>query len=352
MLTSGFLHARIISAPWLQAVTPHAVTVSVECDAPDSVTVIYGNGTDPDQMANLIIVTTARGEPATWVHVISLKGLKPMTRYHYSVQQGESDSGLFEFFTAVEPGNPFRAIWMADFPDKRPESAPVFSWLKLASPMVMFYGRRFTPSPGCSDKHEELLFQEMSYFHSGVPFFSAIPPVSFENAGNGNFIHYPEADRDSVSFYAVDYGDLHVLYLDSRLPLDSASIQYQFVREDIIKCRQRWKMVISDLPAGCPDCPEDRDFSRLIREVLEPNGVDFILSSFPHRYHHHQVHGIHCIVAGPWGTVLPSNTERIEGEVIQSGKPLFLIIDVAPSRIKIFVQNEHNQQMDMIDRWK
>lgn len=346
---SGLIHARILSGPWLQAVTPHSVAVLVESDSRDSVTVVFRNGNDPEQTSGSILTDVLSGRPLTWLHLISITNLTPMTRYRYSLQQGGAVSQEYFFFTAVEPGNPFRAIWMADFPDKKAEAASILQYAANADPMVIFYGSSFFPSiPHLKDGLERKE-RDTKSLHSFVPFYSALPPLFRNSEDTGIYIRYPSSGTDSFPFYSVDYGDLHVLYLNSSLPLDTASSQYHFARLDIARSRQQWKIVMTDLLPGCPGCSVDPDFSRLIREELEPGGVNIILSTAPHRYQHHRWNGIHYLMAGmAEDHKLPDIQDGSAWEPGR-GNPFYLIMDVATSRLKIFVHNEQNQQMEMID---
>ncbi len=352
MQMAGLMQARVLSGPWLQAVTPHAVTVIVECDTEDSVTVVFGNGIDPERTAATLAADVSSVPTPTWFHTIRLLNLTPMTRYRYSLLQGGVVSPEYFFFTAVEPGDPFRAVWMAGFPVKTQGAALALQYTAHANPMVIFYGSRFLPPLSNSTYGLDSQIKETKDLHSFVPYYSALPPFFCSRGDSGSYIHYPSPETNSVSFYSIDYGDLHVLYLCRNLPLDPASPQYQFARQDIARSRQRWKIVMTDRIVGCPGCPDDPDFSRLIREELAPGGVDIILSSSPHRYHHQPLDGIHYLVAGLADDVFPSDTLHGFTGGSGTGNPLYLIIDVSASRIKIFVQNAYNQQMDMIDLWK
>src|SRR5271157_5987451 len=100
--------AKILMAPYLQAVTTNSVFVLVECDSQDTVWVDFGRTMAYGRAAMDSIVLPTDAKVPTYVHKIMLKGLKPNNTYYYQVRQGTSHSPGYNFHTAVEPGTAYR----------------------------------------------------------------------------------------------------------------------------------------------------------------------------------------------------------------------------------------------------
>ena len=352
LLFSGFLllvmslQAKILMKPYLQAVTTNSVFVLVECDSRDTVwiefgkTPSYGNRTP----ASIISVTTAY--PATFIHKIRLTGLYPNSIVYYRARQGNSVSTGSSFQTAVEPGTPFRLTWMADFRTHTYIHAKIAALVAKANSVVSIYGGDLCLNGEYRSWKKEFFLPEELSLISRVPFFNS----TGNHEGNGPntiaFLRNPESASQSQQYYSFDYGDLHVLVLNTETNDKPGSPQYRFAEEDLKASTKPWKIVVSHAPAYCGGGHgEDTNMVRMTKRIFEPNHVNLVLSGHSHFYQHNLVNGIHYLVIGSVGAPL-ANPENRSYTLVSAKDYNWAILDVSPLTLVLTVYNALNTKLD------
>lgn len=341
------LFARILMTPWLQAVSMNSVWVLVECDSKDSVKVEYGEYGNLQGFAVTKLINATTSQPATFIHKIELSGLNPETRYSYKASQSGFSTGLYSFFTAVKPGTPFRMVWMADCRTNTSIFRKISKLMKKADPMVALYGGDLCMNGSYDSWKNEFFVPEQLGFASTVPFFNTPGNHEGWTTNTRAFTHNPEHLSGTQDYYSFDYGDVHILSVNTDISYDSASPQYRFIVSDLASTQKKWKIVISHEPAYCSGGHgENTALTRLAKEIFEPAKVDMVISGHSHFYQHNLVNGIHYFVPGSAGAPLYKPV-RANYTVNQAKSYNFAVIDVAPKKIKIFVYNEKNDILEM-----
>jgi predicted phosphodiesterase len=297
--------------------------------------------------ARTLLITETTAVPVTYVHKIRLTGLTPSTRYYYMAHHGISTSDKYSFYTAVQPGTPFRMVWMADCRTGTDIFRKISKLMKMADPMVAIYGGDLCMNGSYKSWKGEFFVKEQLDFISNVPFFNTPGNHEGWKPNTKAFTHNPDGASGTQDYYSFDYGDIHVLSLNTELPLDSSSPQYQFAVKDLASTRQPWKIVMAHEPAWCSGGHSpNKDMVELTKNVLEPDSVDIVIAGHSHFYQHNKVNGIHHFVPGSAGAPL-YNPKKADYTIFQVKQHHYLVMDVSLGKIKIFVYNKENELLEM-----
>lgn len=341
--------AKILMSPYLQSVTTTSVFVLVECDTKDTVWVDYGRTMAYGRTAISSIVSVTDAKVPTYVHKILLKGLKANSAYYYKARQGKSNCDGSVFHTAVEPGTSYRMLWMADF---RTNTSIHDKIAKLAAdtyPQVAVYGGDLCNSGDYTSWKKEFFRSSELDLISKVPFFS----TTGNHEGNGPntraFLQNPDSLSKTQQYYSFEYGDLHVLVLNTEIDLKPGSPQYEFAKKDLEAAGTSWKMVVSHAPAYCAGGHgEDTNMIRITKDILEPNQVNLVLSGHSHFYQHNLVNGIHHLIIGSVGAPL-YQPEKASYTLVAIKDYNWAVLDVKYSRLTLTVYNAKNEKLDSVD---
>ena len=337
--------AGLLMSPYLQALTPTSVYVMVECSSQDTVTVRYGADTTYGMFAKTetILVTTG----STYVHRILVQGLSPTTLYHYCAGQGDLYSADSHFTTGVLPGGPFRFAWMADCRTGSVVYDSVMTHLASTQPLLALYGGDLCADPTYAAWKNEFFRSAQATVGGTVPWVNAAGNHEGWNTNTKAFTHAP-AGSAAEDHFSFDCGDLHVLVLNSELPLVPGTEQYTFADNDLAGTKQIWKLVMLHKPAYCSGGHgEDAGVKALTAGVFEKRGVDLVLAGHSHFYQHNLVNDIHHMVIGSAGAPLyaPTNASYTLKSAMQYN---WAMCDVTPASLSMFVFNDQGAPLDTL----
>ena len=97
----------------------------------------------------------------------------------------------------------------------------------------------------------------------------------------------------SKSYYSFEYGNIHVLVIDSEQDIDVGSSQYDFVRNDLQLASNDpsilWKLVIFHhppytSPTSCSACEPLNSLRDAVHPLFDKYGVDLVLMGHVHNY--------------------------------------------------------------------
>ncbi|MCX6218716.1 metallophosphoesterase [Spirosoma sp.] len=302
---------KLVRGPYLQVVTPTSVVVRWRTDQPTTGRVWFGIS------ASSLTETIRESQPAL-EHSLTLTGLQSATRYAYAV--GFDDTQLtngpdYYVKTALPAGDtrPVRLWALGDFGNgsenqrnvyqayqKATANRPADLWLWLGDNAYSF---------GFEDEFQQYVFSVYPQTLRNTPLF--ITPGNHDYADsetNFNVAYYklfsfPEKGEsggvpsDSKSYYSADYGNVHLVSLDSqgrpdgqyRL-YDTTSSQVQWLKRDLAANKLPWTIVIFHHPPYSKGGHNsDTQLSmKLLREnltpILERYGVDLVLNGHSHGY--------------------------------------------------------------------
>ena len=164
-----------------------------------------------------------------------------------------------------------------------------------------------------------------------------------------HFFKIPHLPQNLQQYYSFEYGDLHVLVLNTELDISPGSPQYDFAKEDLAAAATSWKIVVSHKPAYCAGGHgEDTAMIRMTKEIFEPNHVDMVISGHSHFYQHNVVNGIHHLIIGSAGAPL-YDPEKASYTLVSVKDYNWAIMDVKYSRLTLTVYNAKNEKLDAVD---
>ncbi|UFH53989.1 metallophosphoesterase family protein [Spirosoma sp. KNUC1025] len=303
--------ANVTRGPYLQVVTPTSVVVRWRTDQPTKGRVWYGSSTD--QLTNSVRETEAALE-----HSLTLTGLQPATKYAYAI--GYDDTQLasgpdYYVITAVPAGDkrPTRFWVLGDFGCGLPNQQQVYDAYRAATAnhpadLWVWLGDN-AYSFGQEQEYQQYVFNVYPPTLRNTPIF--ITPGNHDYADsrtNFNIPYYqlfafPEKGEaggvpsGKKSYYSADYGNVHLISLDSQANqddgfrlYDTTSTQVQWLKQDLTANKLPWTIVIFHHPPyskGGHDSDTEEQM-RLIREnltpILERYGVDLVLTGHSHGY--------------------------------------------------------------------
>jgi len=310
-LTQVWWDSRLTGArgPYLQNVTPSAITVRWQTLQPEIGEVDYGTtGGDLTQRV--------REKEATRIHQLRIKGLSAATRYFYrighdgKVEQGGDD---YWFYTAPQPGAvaPYR-FWVQGDPGYYNDGAKAVR--AAMEQWVATHPRAGRPPfdlwlttgdngyrSGRNSDYQNGLFNAYPTLLRDIPY---VPVYGNHDARRWTFYRlftFPEQGEGggvasgSPHYFSFDYGNVHFIVLDSQsTSLSRDGAMHQWLQRDLAATHQTWRVVLFHHPPySRATHNSDRlidSLGRLVRmrenflPLLEQYGVDLVLTGHSHIY--------------------------------------------------------------------
>jgi hypothetical protein len=339
----------VIMGPYLEAVTGNSVFVLVETQdmmqlvgAEYGLTDAYGNTAGP-----LNYGPTGGG---TYIQKIKLTGLTPGQYYHYRINKNGAVSDDFVFRTAPSSGTAFRFAWASDFQSGTGIHAKISKKIMEASPGFSIYGGDIASFASYVSIKDEFFLPEEFSLISSVPFMFTVGNHEGWGQASRAFYAEPMTADGGQNYYSFNYGDMHVLVLDSTSDLSPGSAQYNFAAADLAASAAKWKIVSVHHPAywagGIDYPPHDTASLRALADgVYKPNGVKVVLSGHFHYYQHNLVDGIHHMIIATAGGDL-NLTETAAFTVSTMSTHCYALIDVDAVSMTLNVYNEYGTKVD------
>ncbi len=336
----------MLMPPYLQAVTTNSIYVLVESSSVDPVTIEYGPTAAYGKSAPTESVESTTN--STYVHNVKITGLEPNTVYHYRALQQRSVSANATFRTAVLPGTSFRFAWMADCRTGTAVHDSISRRIVEANPAMALYGGDLCISSSYGAFKSQFFRPNQLAESARIPFFNAPGNHEGWSTNTKAFTQAPASLSGTQDYYSLDYGDMHVLVLNTQLDYDEGSPQYLFAQSDLSSTKRVWKIVIAHKHAYCAGGHgEDDDLKTMTSKIFEPDHVDMVIAGHSHFYQHNLVNGIHHMIIGTAGAPLysPSNASY----TVKSIKDYnFAIVDVSPVSFKMVVYDDRGTVLESL----
>ena len=178
-------------------------------------------------------------------HKVSVTGLQPSTGYPYTVTSaGTTASGTFR--TAATPGQTFSFAMIGDFGGGGPGPTENAASIKAAgTDFIQTVGDNVYPSSGLPDPNFATTYSDFDQ-RLFKPFGATIKEQAFHPA-NGNKEYYGDGQwwdafpmhGSNHSWYSYNWGDAHILVLDTEVPYSPGTEQYAFAEADLQGVRTR-----------------------------------------------------------------------------------------------------------------
>lgn len=286
--------------PYLQMPAPDGMTIRWQ--TVEAVKGVVRFGETPDRLERQL------EEPVGTVHELRLNGLKPDSRYFYSV-----DGAVYSFRTSPLPAaeRPLR-LWVQGDPGRAEPTTMLgrdaaMQWaaahprgLLPAIDLWLTTGDNAYTS-GKDKEFQKSLFDAYPKLLPSVPYLPVhgnhdarrnafYPLFTFPTKGEAGGL-----PSGSEHWFSIDYGQLHLVFLDSHDgDLDKGSDMLQWLQQDLAATKQRWIIALLHHPPytrgsyNSDDDGSSRGRLRRVREnvvpLLEQGGVDLVLSGHSHVY--------------------------------------------------------------------
>ncbi|MCC6445863.1 MAG: metallophosphoesterase family protein [Armatimonadetes bacterium] len=288
------LHAeRIKLGPYLQQVAPGGVTVCWTTDAPVKGVVTYG--------ASGLKEKAAESQPETR-HFLRLKGLKPATIYQYRVESGQARNDIHTFRTAPLPGKGFSFVAYGDNRTNNEDHRKVVQSILPLKPDFLVNTGDLVAKGSRPEQWE-------AFFRTAGPLLARAPlyPSLGNHEGNSSLYFQLFDLPGKKRYYSFDYGNCHIICLDSNSAFMSREEQRRWLVENLSTHQDAaFRIVFFHHPPYSLTTSENRQkYSEAIREqwqkLFEQYRVSLVLNGHDHNYQRAAVNGIQYIVTGGGG---------------------------------------------------
>lgn len=303
---------RIVRGPYLQVVTPTSMVIRWRTNTPTDSQVMYG--TDSGQLINSV------SDPKNVTdHELTITGLKPATRYSYAIgaSSGDLQADPDQYFkTAPLTGSidPIRFWVLGDFGNSSQTQFEVRDQIVKATtdrrPDVWIMLGDNAYNKGLEEEFQQHVFEQyQTQFFKNTPFYPT--PGNHDYGGQidsqdipyfRNFTMPTKGEAGGVpsgseSFYSFDYGNVHVVSLDSYGRLsdgkrlyEAGSAQLDWLKRDLTANKQPWTLVFWHHPPyskGSHDSDTEKlmvDIRQQVLPILEQYKVDIVFGGHSHVY--------------------------------------------------------------------
>lgn len=283
-LASGTV--RIARGPYLSNVTGTSAVVSWWTNLATSGTVRYGVSSTSEHSVT---------DPAGTVqhHEVTLTGLERATVYSYEAVSGAVSAGA-TFRTAADPGTTFSFAAIGDFGGGSAGATQNANNIASAgTSFIQTLGDNIYPSAGLPDPDFSTVYSDFDarFFK---PFGTAVKSQAFFPA-NGNKEYYGDGQfwqafpmlGSNHSWYSYDWGDAHILVLDSEQPFATGTDQYNFAQADLAGHQSAtWRIVAIQRPpySSTTANSSSEPVLQYLVPLFEQYNVALVLTGNSHNY--------------------------------------------------------------------
>lgn len=295
--------------PCLSQVTENSIVVTWQTPTPTPSIVEYGE--------TAAYGFSVREGKSTRFHTMIITGLTPSREYHYRVFSGEKKED-YTFHTAVKPGEPFT---FAVYGDTRPNDKKHVRVLR----QIQNYRPLFIINTGdLAWEDEEAHWRD--YFRAicdktdvgeTIPIYATMG--NHDGADHGDEALYYKYLVLPVNhfyrneaYYSFNIGDAHFMALNSYLPCEPGSPQYEWLAEDLRQsAHYKWKIVfLHEPPYSTGKHGSNINERRILSPLFEKGGVALVFAGHDHLYERTEsIRGITYIVTGGGGAPLYNATK-------------------------------------------
>jgi len=213
------------------------------------------------------------------LHVAALEGLLPGTRYDYAVEQG-SARAEGSFRTAPSGEGPFRFVVYGDT-RSRPESHnEVARAIAAEDPDFVVHTGDLVVNGRLWDVWGK------EFFGPAMPFLrkASVWPVRGNHEGDAVLYRELFALPGNELYYSFDWGNVHVVVLDSQTTSDQYGAMLEWFRQDLSAHPAQWTFVIYHQPSFNVGGHASRWGRQDFLPVMYEHGVDFAMAGHSHLY--------------------------------------------------------------------
>ncbi|MGV6816744.1 MAG: metallophosphoesterase [Thiotrichales bacterium] len=309
--------SQLVRGPYLQQPSDTGIIVRWRTDTPSLGTLYYGDS--PGAVEHRVQDPIASKE-----HVVSITGLAPGKRYYYSIHDtsGEIAGGSqYYFHTSPPPGQSVATrIWVLGDPGgqsgkvaRRVRDGYLQQAADRKTDFLLLLGDN-AYSSGLDQQYQVAVFDRFRPVLRNTPVWSAIgnheanKPGKRKDSADSVFQTGPYYDifsfptaaeaggvpSETEAYYSFDYGDVHIIVLDSYFSMDQRNQFDQrmmnWLKADLANNTAKWTIAAwhhSPYSKGSHDADHgsiETHMRTAILPLLEAGGVDLVLTGHSHAY--------------------------------------------------------------------
>lgn len=272
---------KIARGPYLSNVTGKSAIVSWWTNIPTSGVVSIAGKTVIDPAGTL------------QHHAVAVSGLSAATTYLYSVTSG-SASGSGSLRTAATPGQTFSFAAIGDFGGlSTGESQNATNIGSAGTQFIQTLGDNIYPSAGLPDPNFSTTYSDFdTRFYKQ---FAAVVKSQAFMPANGNKEYYSDGEfwdnfpmlGSNHHWYSYNWGDAHILVLDSEQPFVTGTEQYTFAQNDLAAHQSdAWRIVAIQRPpySSTSANSSSKPAQQYLVPLFQAQHVNLVLSGNSHNY--------------------------------------------------------------------
>jgi 3',5'-cyclic AMP phosphodiesterase CpdA len=309
---SAMAAPKLLRGPYLQLATTNSMVIRWRTDYPAKGVVRYG--LTEATATNLVSHAGKLAE-----HIVLLSGLKPATRYFYSVGTEANVwlspvTNTMTFVTPppVGPAKPTR-IWVIGDPgtanaSQRAVRDAFYRWNRADAPDLWLMLGDNAYGEGTDAQYQAAVFQMYAWLLANSPLWPTLGnhDAGSANSGTQSGVYYDIFTLPTLgqagglpsgteAYYSFDYANIHFICLDSSdTDRSKTGMMAEWLRDDLASTARDWIVCFFHHPPytkGSHDSDKLSDSNgRLVemREnilpILEQGGVDLVLTGHSHSY--------------------------------------------------------------------
>lgn len=297
-------NAALTRGPYMTSATKNSIIIQWNTDINCNSEIHFG--TNAGNLNQVVSVAGSRTH-----HDVQLNNLLPNTKYYYSIGViGTSIQGTTSnyFYTAPEDNDtiPLKFWVTGDFGTGTSAQTAVrnsfanFTAGQKINGWLWLGDNAYTN--GLDQEYQNKVFNVYPNQFKNIPLFPALGNHDYAQSGyqssaslGTNFPYFDIFDLPQASgtekYYSVNYGNVHLIALDSYGSYNAAnSAMYNWLEADLSNNTKQWTIVYFHHPPyskGSHDSDNSTelvDMRNNIIPLLESNGVDLVLSGHSHAY--------------------------------------------------------------------
>ncbi len=287
----------VLKGPYFLRPGPDCMTVAWQTDLPAIGRVSYGRQSASESLAQDPNLTT--------LHRVTLTGLEPNTPYAFDLTPGSPAGAGRTFRTAPRPGQSFRFVVYGDTRSMPEAHAVVMRGIVDSRPAVVFHVGDLVSSGG------DYASWGPEFFVPAAPIMQQVPlipvPGNHEYWGAGpSWFSYLFNLRPGAGWWALTYGSIHFIGLDSNAGFAPGSDQYEWLVAELQSPAAKealWRVVLLHHPPyTCSYAySDDKAVVQSLVPLFNQYGVNLVFSGHTHAYERYRSSGITYIVTGGGG---------------------------------------------------
>lgn len=287
----------LVWKPYLQQLGPTRVIILWATRSGTSPEVRYAT----DASYSTVASGSSRPVSGAQLHRVELSGLQPDTTYFYKVYTDNEDllpAEVLSFQTAPATGSsaPFTFMVVGDYGKNSDSQKRLRDQMLRDSFRFILTTGDNAYSAGSYLQFDSNVFQIYQDLFSRAGLF---PTLGNHDYGTDNAAPYLDIfelpqnawrPAEAERYYSFDFGNIHVVALDSNAPLDAADSaagddMFDWLRADLSQTRQPWRIIAfhhSAYSAGSHG--SDSRVQAKLGPIFENYGVDLVFSGHDHTY--------------------------------------------------------------------